>query len=570
MIDYPMDRKQCEFLRTQAKQNFDKVRSTWMDLLRWGLPHRGRWLFSQNPGERNNQHIVDGTHILAHRSYVAGFAEGNTSATRPWFRQGTPDPDLNEFDINKEWLDRLTTQTLKALLNCNFYHAAPVFYYDYGAVNTGSYHIDELDNGQLYFHVLIPGSYYPINNSMGEAVILVREMQMTVKSLVDYYGKKKNGMADWSNFSTHVKKCYTDGNYTQLIDVCVIIKKNDDFDPSQVVAGANRQWVTLAYEAGGGNAPYYQSESSGMGTTSEEDKEKYLSVTYSKRKPFIVGKSTPDFEYGEKGPLLDALGLIKSLNKKAIGKDQALEQMLRPAVQGPAALKKSYISTAANTYVPLDAHSLAQKGLRPIFEINPAIGAVIQDVSDMRQQVDRFFYADYLLYLSQNPKTRTAEETRAIVNEQQIVIGPNLQSLHYSHNVPVVEFVTDYVLENDPHLPPMPEDLGGHFLRPEFISVFAQAQKAADLGNIDRYIERMMGIGQIDPRIFDKVNLDRLADLYEDRLYLPAGLNREQGKVDAIRAKAQAQMARQAEMEQIALAAGAAKDMSQAKPQGVK
>ncbi|MEJ6890794.1 portal protein, partial [Bradyrhizobium diazoefficiens] len=145
------------------------------------------------------------------------------------------------------------------------------------------------------------------------------------------------------------------------------------------------------------------------------------------------------------------------------------------------------ITTAPNSYVPLDPTSLSQKGLRTIYEVNPAIAPLIQDVTDLRQQVDRLYYADYLLYLSKNPKTRTATETNAIVNEQQMVIGPNLQSLNWTYNVPVVDYVMDYVLDNDPFLPPPPADLTGRFLSPEFISVFAQAQKAADLPAIDRY-----------------------------------------------------------------------------------
>lgn len=563
-------RKECEFLRTQAKEKFDPCRSTWTDLLRWALPHRAKWLQSQNEGERNNQHIVDPTHILALRSYVAGFLEGNTSATRPWYRSGTADKELNIRPKNKEWLDLFTNQTLKALQSGNFYHAAGEFYYDYGVVNTGSYYIDERDNGTLFWHVLIPGSYYVINNAYGEAIIMVREMSLSVKALVDLYGKKKNGKWDWSNFSSNVRKMYEDGTYKTMIDVVCIYKENPDFDVNKAIGGNNRKWIKLAYESSAGNAPYYMTETQGLSSPSADDKEKYLNVSFSKRKPFIVGKShsSGNYEYGEKGPTIDALGLIKSLNKKAIGKDQALEQMLRPAMQGPAALKKSYITTAANSYIPLDAHSLSQKGLRPVFEINPAIGELIQDVTDMRQQVDRLYYADYLLYLSRNPKTRTATETQAIVQEQQLIIGPNLQSLNWTHNVPVVEFVMDYVLDNDPHLPPPPDDLAGQFLRPEFISVFAQAQRAADLPNIDRYVERMMNIGQIDPRALDKVNLDRLADLYEDRLYLPSGLNREQSKVDAMREQAQAMQQRQQQMEQMALAAGAAKDMGLQAKQG--
>lgn len=563
------NRRQCEHLRSQADLKFNQVRATWIDCGRWAAPHRIKWLLAQSPGERANQHIVDPTHIIALRSYVAGFLEGNTSASRPWYRTAGQDPEANAVPENYAWLEKFTRRQLNCLANSNFYHAAGQAYYDYGVFNTAAYFIDEI-RGRLFFHNLTPGSYKVINNGYGEAIIMVREFSMNVKALVDMYGRKVKGKWDWSNFSSGVRKMYEDGNYTHMVDVAEVICQNEDFSSSSPVAGSNRQWVTHTYEIGGNFAAYNPGESLfGTGAPDPRDEEKFLRTRFSKRKPFIVARSatSSNYEYGETGPTLDALGLIKSLNKKAISKDQALEQMLRPALQGPANLRKSYITSAPNSFVPLDAQSLAQKGLRTIFEINPAIGSLIQDTGDLRHLVDKLYYADYLLYLSRNPKTRTATEANAVVKEQQLIIGPNLQSLNWTHNVPVVEFVMDFVLDEDPYLEPPPEGLAGQFLRAEFVSVFAQAQKAADLPSINQYVEAMMGIGQVNPAIFDKVNFDKLADLYEDRLFLPAGLNNPQAKVDAMREQAQRAAQRQQLLQEtLPAVAGAAKDVSAAMP----
>ena len=70
-------------------------------------------------------------------------------------------------------------------------------------------------------------------------------------------------------------------------------------------------------------------------------------------------------------------------------------------------------------------------------------------------------------------------------------------------------------------------------------------------------------VGQIKPEAFDKLNTDKLADLYEDRLYLPSGLNNPQSKVEAEREQAQAAAQRaQALQETIPAMAKAAKDVS--------
>ena len=309
----------CEFLRIQAKQQFDKVRGTWVDIGRWCAPWRIKWMLSQTEGERNNYHIVDDTHLIAKRSANAGFLEGNTSAGRPWYRIGTGDTDLDMSPKVHEWLDIYTRRTLKLLTSSNFYDAAALFYDDYNTFNTGAHYIDEID-GSLFFHNLIPGSYYVINNSYGEATTLIREFSLNVKALVDLYGRKRDGMPDWSNFSTTVRKAYEDGNYTQMIDIVHIVTENDKFDPNQPVALMNKQWLSKTYEIGRNMEHYFQDSQNGSGSIDPYDPERYLNVSASKRKPFIIGKSVSNgnFEYGEKGPSLDGLGLIKSLNKKAI------------------------------------------------------------------------------------------------------------------------------------------------------------------------------------------------------------------------------------------------------------
>lgn len=536
----------CEYLRMQVKQKFDNsgARAAWIEWGGWTLPHRIKFMLSQEDGERTNKHIVDPTHLLALRSYVAGFLEGNTSASRPWYRITHEDPDINSYPENREWLDVYTNRTLSVLNKSNFYNAAGAFYYDFGVFNTGAHYIEELPNGQLHFHTLEPGSYYLLNNGLGIANVMVREFDLTVKALVDTYGKKdKKGNYDWSNFSSNVKKMYNDGNYTTKISVVQVIKENENFDINQPMVGLNRQWISLTYELGGPGGQYYQDgQEFGFSAAQDENADVYLRKSASKRKPFIVGRSDAgnNFEYGQKGPTSDALGLIKSLNKKAIGKDIALDQMVKPTLQGPASLRKSYISNAPNSYVPLDAASYSQGGLKPVFEISPAIATLNADVNDLRNQVERLYYADYLLYLTRNPKTRTATETNAVIQEQQLIIGPNLQSLNWTYNTPLIEFVMSFVLDEDPYLPPAPEGLQGEWLHTDFISVFAQAQKAADLPAIDRYIGMIANVGQLRPEIWDNANLDKLAQLYEDRLYLPAGLNNPQSKVDALRQQAQA------------------------------
>lgn len=563
----------CNFLLSQAKERFEEIKPSWLEVGRWGAPDRTRWLDSRTSPQRKNQHIADPTHTLALRSYVAGFLEGNTSASRPWFRHGHKDKEINRFPANRMFFDKLSRLCLDKLGNgSNFYNAAAFFYRDYGVFNTGAHFIEELPNGRLHFHTLTPGSYYILNNHLGVADILVREFTLTVKALIDKYGDKKaTGKIRWSNFSKTVKDLYDNNRMGHKINVINIVKPNPYFNPNEAVGGENRQWVSIHYEAGAGSGNTYAESMDYIvaGQNMGDSENTFLRIAYSKRKPFIVGRSqsSDNYEYGETGPTVDALGIIRSLTKKAINKDIALEQMVSPTLQGPANLKKTYRTNQPNKYLPMDPTALRDGGAKRVFEINPAIGALIQDTTDLRQIVDKIYYADFLLFLSKNPKTRTATEAAAIVNEQQLVIGPNLQSLNSTYNVPIVDFITEYTLDTDPSLGEVPESLRGEMINTDFISVFAQAQRAADLPQIERYMAMVTQVGQVNPAIWQKANVDELADIYADRLYLPAGLNRDQATVDADREKAQAMAQRQQKIEELTQMAGAQKDLSAAKQQ---
>lgn len=552
-------RQDFEVLRNDAKQKFEERKVEWTEYLLWTLPHRAKWLINPSSDKVSGYPIVDGTHVLAHRSFVAGFLEGNTSASRPWLRYSHPDPDRNRFTANREWLDLATNRALSIASNSNFYHQAGQFYYDYGSVNTGAHVIKKYGNG-IHVYTLLPGSYYVVNNALNEPEMLIREFSMHSLALVKRYGKKVNGSWDWSTFSSNVKNLYEKSDTTMLIECVEIFTRNKDFNANKPVSGSNRQWVNVTYETG-------QTFANGFAQYVNEPFHKEcvnLEVGYSRRRPFIVGKSHGDTPYGEKGPTSDAIGLIRSANKKAISKDVALEKMLDPTTQGPAHIRKAYLTTQARKHIPLDATAMAQGGMRTVYDMNPAIATLAADVTDIRQQIERFYYADFLLYLSNNPKTRTAEEVREIVTEKQSVIGPNLQTLNWSYNMPIAEYLLDFVITEDPYLPPPPEDLEGEFINTEFTSVFAQVQKAFDLPQINQFVSQWTQIAQLNPKAWDNINLDVLAKTYEDRYYLPAGLNNEMSFVEALRKQAAEQQARQQMIEAIPAAAAASKDAAQA------
>jgi len=85
-----------------------------------------------NKGTKTNQSIVDSTAKFAAKTLQSGLHAGITSPARPWFKLGTPDPDLAEFGPVKEWLHIVTQRMYAVLAGSNAYNGLHSLYLDYG------------------------------------------------------------------------------------------------------------------------------------------------------------------------------------------------------------------------------------------------------------------------------------------------------------------------------------------------------------------------------------------------------------------------------------------------------
>ena len=557
----PLDKKKCEYIRQTSYERRQRMRAQWQENLRWTSPYKLANLFFKDPTATfTNKHIIDPTHLSAKDTLRAGLLEGNTSASRPWFDVGTGNRSVDLEPQNHKWLDTLTKKCLSILANSNFYWAAIHFYDDFIDVENACFLIEELTvpEKKLHFQVLPPGTYSVLNNNQGAPVTLIREFTLTVKALVDEYSiVNKNGSADHSMFPLEIRTAYERGNYDVQYGVINIITENEDYDSTQPMLMLNKPWISKSYLTGQdniGSSRYGLLESSGYGSEDfSATGDKFLRIEAYRRKPFILAKSFSflSFEYGRLGPTTLSLPLIRSLNKKSLSKDVALDKMIDPPTQGPASIKKSYLTTAAKGYIPVDQRSAsAGEGVRPVFEINPQIYELTNSVMDERNLVNSLYFKNYLLHLINNPKTRTATETDAVVQEQRLAIGPYLQSLTWGANTPIVEYVIDYAIHEDADIEDPPSGLITRSLRPRYISLFAQSQMSADIPLMNDFLEILKFIADMMPGVRDYFDPAGLANFFNDRYFLPHGIKRSDAQVEAIQQQRAAKEEQQLKIQQ--------------------
>lgn len=553
-------RQQYEILRAQLESERSSFLTHWRDLADHIFPRRPRFMVSDtNKGDRRNQKIIDSTATLAGRTLRSGMMGGVTSPARPWFRLTTPDPDQAESSQVKAWLHTVTQRMSSVFLKSNLYNALPIVYGDMGSFGTGAMSIEEDFDDVIRCYPFPLGSYMIANNDRLKVDVFFRDFRMTVRQLVNRFGRKdsKSGKIDWSNFSVHVKDLWERGQTEVWIDVCHLIKPNEDHNPKRLES-QYKKYLSCYYEKGSSsasNAKYLRAED-----------DLYLSEKGYDYFPILAPRweVTGEDVYGTSCPGMDALGDIKALQLMQKRKAQAIEKMVNPPMVGPSALKNQKASILPGDITYTDTRE-GMQGFRPAHEVNIRIQELIMDIKEHEERVRRAFYEDLFLMLSTSDRREiTAREVEERHEEKLLALGPVLEQLNQDLLDPLID-VTFEIMNRQGLIPRAPDDLHGVPLKVEYISVMAQAQKLVGISGIERFAGFVGQVVQVtgDHTILDKVDTDHMVDVYGDMTSIAPGIVRPDDQVTQIRQGRAKQQQAQAQTEQAAQQAQAAKNLSQ-------
>lgn len=559
-------RARLELLRSELELERASWKPQWRDCADFVLPNRPRFFVTDaNKGQRRSQKIYNTTASLAVRTTAAGMMAGITSPARPWFRLTTPDPDLAEFGPTKEWLHIATTRMATVFVRSNLYNSLPLCYKDQSTFGTAPISLEEDFEKVIRTHSFPIGSYMIAKDHTGMVNTFVRDFRMTVRQLVNMFGKKdeQTGKPDWSGISHHIRNLWDKGMYETWVDVVHVIEPNDVWMPEKMESKFKR-YSSCYYERGtmvGAKANYLRSE----------DEEKYLREKGYDRFPILCPRweVTGEDVYASDWPAATALGDIKQLQHGEKKSMKAVDKMVDPPMKAPISLR-----TQKASILPGDITYLAESQdgrFEPIHNVN-----FRPDLMDLKSQrvehrIQRAFYEDLFLMLANDQRNdrATAREIEERHEEKLLALGPVLEQLNQDLLDPLIDITFD-IMDRQGLIPPAPEELQGQPLKVEYVSIMAQAQKLVGIGGIERLIGFVGGIAQAtgDPTVFRKINVDQAIDVYGDRLGVEPKIIRTDEEVDEM---AQAQAAQQQavqRIEMISAGAAAAKDLSQANMEG--
>jgi hypothetical protein len=535
------------------EQDRSSYLTLWQEIDKVLMPLSG--LFGSEPSSpvaRRNSEILDSAATYALDTLAAGMQSGMTSPARPWLKQETQDTGLMNIKAVSSWCDVLTQKMRTIYSRSNTYKSLHTLYGELGAFGNMAGVVLPDFHDVIRFYPMTSGEFCLATDDRGVVNTLSRKYQMTVGQIVKRYvarGRPDEATWDWSRVTQTIKNLWDQHNVDTWLTVYHLIQPREDRD-TRKLDSRNMPFESICIEAGAPND------------------DKLMSESGYKRFPAVVGRwQTKGSDiYASRWPGIVALGDVQQLQQEQMSKGKGIAYLTDPPVQIPISLKnqETDLLPGGSTYVDMVG---GQNRIQTAFDVPINLEHLRLDIQDVRQRINRAFFADLFLFLSslEGRGDRTAREVVEIHEEKLLMLGPVVENIENEVLQPLVDITFDAMVEAG-ILPPPPPELEGQELNTEFIGLLSQAQRQVSMASVDRWVGAVASIAAAkqDPSAWDKVNTDVVIDKAAGYLGIdPEMVNSddEAGAIREQRAQVQAAAAKAAAAEQ---AAKTAKDLAAA------
>lgn len=500
----------------------------WQEISTYLLPRNGRFFVQdRNKGWRRHNAIYDSTATRALRVLAAGMMAGATSPARPWVKLAPVDPSIAKSHNVQLWLAEVTRRILAVFARSNTYRVLHQMYEELGAFGTACAIVLPDAKDDIHLYPVTVGEFALAQDFQGNICTCYREFDKTVGELVTEFG--------YENCAISTQNLYDQGNLDAWVTIIHAIEPRTDRDPTKLDV-KNKPWRSVYFEIG--SDPGHYLRESGF------DVFPVIAPRWSLAGGDVYGGS----------PGQEALGDIKGLQHKQLRLAQVIDYQTKPPLQVPSSLKNRDVETLPGGVTFVDGNSPGS-GIKTTFEVNLNPSHLLMNIQDDRQRINSAFSADMFLMLASDQGTgrMTATEVAERHEEKMLQLGPVLERLHDEMLEPLIDLTFSYLLQAG-KLPPIPEELAGQDIKPEFISVLSQAQRAIGVNSVERFVVALGSIAQFKPEALDKFDADAWVDETAEALGVPPEMivpNEEAEQLRQARNQAMAAQQQAAASEQV-------------------
>jgi hypothetical protein len=479
----------------------------WALLAEYILPRRYHWLITPNNmtrGQPINQAIVDPTGTQAMRICAAGLMNGLMSASDPWFKLGVGRGFETDAE-GQQWFDVVEERIYTVMAESNFYRSGAQMCEDLPVFGQGPMLIYEHPSEIIRCYNPCAGEYYLAVGADLGVETFYRTFNLTLIQLVEQFGLENIGPEAqqlWSQKGANLE--------TEFIVAHAI-------EPNFPAAQPGDASKTLGVIAGGFA---YREVYWLWGRSTPAP----LSIRGFREFPLICPRwaTTSNDAYGRSCGM-DALPDIMQLQVMTRRLAEAIEKMVRPPMQADVKLKNQPSSTLPGkiTYVA----DVEKGGMRPIYEVDPKIGEMMNLIEKIQMRVQRWFFNDIFMAITnmEGVQPRNEFEIAERKAERLQVLGPVIENFYNEGGARAIKRIFA-ILKRRNLIPPLPDSLKGVPVEIDFISKLALAQRAGATASMEQGIRTGAQMQQLFPEKppLDNIDGDTAYRQYLERIGYPS------------------------------------------------
>lgn len=478
----------------------------WKELSSYLAPTRG-FFDGQTPNQgRRIDHktLLDSDPCLAVEVLCAGMMSGLTSPSRSWFDLTLAPEELMNLPGVREWLFEIKKRLEDVFAKSNVYSVLHGFYQEIAVFGTAAFLVEEDARKGIRCRPFTIGEYCLGTDAAGRVNRFGREFFMTAEQMQSAFGAV--------HLPPAVRRECEDNRQFRWHKIIHLILPNPAYNP------AKQDQAHMPY-----------------GSVYLTDNGHLLRQSGYREFPVIAArwevKNAAD-AYG-RGPGWKCLGDTKMLQKmqktKLVGLDKSTDppMMVSSNVQGEVNLLPGGITRFNGT---------TDAAVKPAYQVQPDLKSLEASIQSVRDTIRAQFFADVFLMLStQNYSNMTAAEVAERHQEKLLVLGPVLERLKNELLDPLIDRAFN-VLFRQGLLPAPPESIQGLEMKVEYVSMIAQAQKAAGLAALVQGLNYAASLAAAHPEVLDRIDYDRALEEGLNTLGVAPALLRSEQQTDQIRA----------------------------------
>lgn len=488
-------------------QYIEPRRSIWLTQSTGGIPSPN----NNTRGRPINNSILDPTATYAVRVCSSGLMSGLASPSRPWFKI-VPTIKGTQIDAaGRQWLDDVEDRIYTILAGSNFYNSFAQECEDLVVYGTAPVIIYEDEQDLIRCYNPACGEYYLGSGATMRVDTLNRTFVMTIQQIVDFFGVE--------NCPEDVMKLWQAKGGSLDVERIVGHSIEPNYAIGQTDAGkvpGNFAWREVYWLYGSGS-------------------EKPLSMRGFIDQPFTAARwATQSNDAYGRSVGMDVLPDVIQLQVETARKAEAIEKMVRPPLIADMELKNQPSSSlpGAVTYV---SNLGPSSGMRPIYDVNPDIKEMMEDLAAIQERIKKGFFNDVLLPLLSNPgDRRTAYETAQMVVEKLSVAGPVIENIITESLKPKLKRIYG-IMKRKNMIPEAPASMKNVPIDIQFVSMLALASKASATGGLERLAGMIGNLSAVYPEARDSLNVDNFIAKMSELLDNPQTILRSPEEMVQIR-----------------------------------